>query len=219
MLFKVNIPGEKLTDVCAAAHTLGVVGLEHLPVPAASQRPPLLSKEHLAIADESELRGVGGCATASSSTSSQNIYTPFTTEHAVGAHNINNSLGMVQSSMMQSHSQAITKLTMHDINSINVNPFFMMQGQVHEQENDDIILLQHGDDPGGGGGPSRLHHHDPDIIPIAFGDGGSGMQPGTGGGHHQEPGGNQHQRIFSSHNQIQQQTDKVNLVSKRIQSK
>ena len=32
-------------------------GLEHLPVPAAPQRPPCLSKEHLQIADESELRG------------------------------------------------------------------------------------------------------------------------------------------------------------------
>jgi hypothetical protein len=34
-----------------------VAGLEHLPVPAAPQRPPCLSKEHLQIADESELRG------------------------------------------------------------------------------------------------------------------------------------------------------------------
>lgn len=32
-------------------------GLEHLPVPATPQRPPCLSKEHLQIADESELRG------------------------------------------------------------------------------------------------------------------------------------------------------------------
>lgn len=53
---EVNIPGERLTEVCQAAHTLGVVGLEHLPVPAGPQRPPLLTKEHLQIADESELR-------------------------------------------------------------------------------------------------------------------------------------------------------------------
>ena len=53
---EVNIPGERLTEVCAAAHTLGVVGLEHLPVPAGPQRPTLLTKEHLQIADESELR-------------------------------------------------------------------------------------------------------------------------------------------------------------------
>ena len=54
---EVNIPGEKLTEVCQAAHTLGVVGLDHLPVPAETQRPSLLTKEHLQIADESELRG------------------------------------------------------------------------------------------------------------------------------------------------------------------
>ena len=54
---EVNIPGEKLTEVCQAAHTLGVVGLDHLPVPAETQRPALLTKEHLQIADESELRG------------------------------------------------------------------------------------------------------------------------------------------------------------------
>ena len=53
---QVNIPGEKLTEVCQAAHSLGVVGLEHLPVPAETQRPALISKEHLQIADESELR-------------------------------------------------------------------------------------------------------------------------------------------------------------------
>ena len=34
---EVNIPGEKLTEVCQAAHTLGVVGLEHLPVPGNHQ--------------------------------------------------------------------------------------------------------------------------------------------------------------------------------------
>ena len=54
---EVNIPGEKLTEVCQAAHTLGVVGLDHLPVPAETPRPSLLTKEHLQIADESELRG------------------------------------------------------------------------------------------------------------------------------------------------------------------
>ena len=53
---EVNIPGEKLTEVCAAAHSLGVVGLEHLPVPAETQRPSLINKDHLQIADESELR-------------------------------------------------------------------------------------------------------------------------------------------------------------------
>ena len=42
--------------MCAAAHTLGVVGLEHLPVPAEAQRPALINKDHLQIADESELR-------------------------------------------------------------------------------------------------------------------------------------------------------------------
>ena len=53
---EVNIPGEKLTEVCAAAHTLGVIGLEHLPVPAETQRPTPINKEHLQIAEESELR-------------------------------------------------------------------------------------------------------------------------------------------------------------------
>jgi len=67
---EVNIPGERLTEVCQAAHTLGVVGLEHLPVPAGPQRPPLLTKEHLQIADESELRG------------DVNMYNPF---HAVNS--------------------------------------------------------------------------------------------------------------------------------------
>ena len=75
---EVNIPGERLTDVCQveiltsvssfsifsrsqAAHTLGVVGMEHLPVPAppAPYRPNM-SKDHLQIADESELRGEQG---------------------------------------------------------------------------------------------------------------------------------------------------------------
>ena len=44
-----------------AAHTLGVVGMEHLPVPAppAPYRPNM-SKDHLQIADESELRGEQG---------------------------------------------------------------------------------------------------------------------------------------------------------------
>jgi len=65
---EVNIPGERLTEVCQAAHTLGVVGLEHLPVPAGPQRPPLLTKEHLQIADESELRG-----------DVNNMYNPFQT--------------------------------------------------------------------------------------------------------------------------------------------
>jgi hypothetical protein len=41
-----------------------VSGLEHLPVPAAPQRPPCLSKEHLQIADESELRGETSSAAA-----------------------------------------------------------------------------------------------------------------------------------------------------------
>jgi len=54
---EVNIPGEKLTDLCQAAHTLGVLGLEHLPVPAARHGPTYHHKEHIQIADESELCG------------------------------------------------------------------------------------------------------------------------------------------------------------------
>ena len=43
--------------MCAAAHSLGVIGLtEFLPVPAETQRPALISKEPLQIAEESELR-------------------------------------------------------------------------------------------------------------------------------------------------------------------
>ena len=54
---QVIIPGDKLTEVCAAAHSLGVIGLtEFLPVPAETQRPALISKEPLQIAEESELR-------------------------------------------------------------------------------------------------------------------------------------------------------------------
>ena len=35
MCMQVTIPGDKLTEVCAAAHSLGVIGLtEFLPVPA-----------------------------------------------------------------------------------------------------------------------------------------------------------------------------------------
>ena len=45
---QVNIPGEKLSEVCAAAHILGVIGLEHLPV--------LIIMEPLPIAEEFELR-------------------------------------------------------------------------------------------------------------------------------------------------------------------
>ena len=57
MCMQVTIPGDKLTEVCAAAHSLGVIGLtEFLPVPAETQRPALISKEPLQIAEESELR-------------------------------------------------------------------------------------------------------------------------------------------------------------------
>ena len=53
---EINIPVEKLTEVYAAAHTLGVIGLEHLPVLAETQRPTLINKEPLQIADDSETR-------------------------------------------------------------------------------------------------------------------------------------------------------------------
>jgi hypothetical protein len=55
---EVNIPGDRLTDVCQAAHTLGVIGLEHLPVPARQQRPSKLTKDHIQIADETDLIGM-----------------------------------------------------------------------------------------------------------------------------------------------------------------
>ena len=43
--------------MCAAAHSLGVIGLtDFLPVPAETQRPALISKEPLQIAEEVELR-------------------------------------------------------------------------------------------------------------------------------------------------------------------
>ncbi|XP_023344410.1 broad-complex core protein isoforms 1/2/3/4/5 [Eurytemora carolleeae] len=54
---EVNILGEKLTDFCQAAHTLGVAGLEHLPVPATRHGPSNLDKDRIQIADESELCG------------------------------------------------------------------------------------------------------------------------------------------------------------------
>ena len=57
MCMQVTIPGDKLTEVCAAAHSLGVIGLtDFLPVPAETQLPALISKEPLQIAEEVELR-------------------------------------------------------------------------------------------------------------------------------------------------------------------
>ena len=47
--------------MCAAAHSLGVIGLtEFLPVPAETQRPALISKEPLQIAEEAELQTADG---------------------------------------------------------------------------------------------------------------------------------------------------------------
>ena len=57
MCMQVTIPGDKLTEVCAAAHSLGVIGLtDFLPVPAETQRPAVTSKEPLQITEEVELR-------------------------------------------------------------------------------------------------------------------------------------------------------------------
>ena len=100
---EVNIPGEKLTEVCAAAHTLGVIGLEHLPVPAETQRPTLINKEHLPIAEEFEL-----------SRDINNIY-----------NSINNSIAGPSSAATPT---SMGKFSM-DMN--NINPFFMNNNAIN----------------------------------------------------------------------------------------
>ena len=118
-----------------------MVGLEHLPVPAppAPYRPNM-SKDHLQIADESELRGE-----QSSMASLYNSLQPPTSQGQGG----------------------MGKLAM-DISNINQNPFFHINSH-QGPSNDDIILLQTAEDHGRGHQQSSGNGH-PDIIPISFGD-------------------------------------------------
>ena len=113
---EVNIPVEKLTEVSIAAHTLGVIGLEHLPVPAETQRPTLINKEHLQIADDSELRR-----------DFNNIY-----------NSINNSIAGPSSATTPT---SMGKFSM-DMN--NINPFFMNNNAI--QNDDIILLQTANDD-------------------------------------------------------------------------
>ena len=160
---EVNIPGEKLTEVCAAAHTLGVIGLEHLPVPAETQRPTLINKEHLQIAEESELRR-----------DINNIY-----------NSINNSIAG------PSTVATPTSMGKFSMDMNNINPFFMnnnpiqnddiilLQTANEDNRNDridpDIIPISFADHSViGGGDMSSVGHHQR-LYPGASSDVSSGQ--------------------------------------------
>ena len=157
---EVNIPGEKLTEVCAAAHTLGVLGLEHLPVPAETQRPALINKEHLQIAEESELRR-----------DINNIY-----------NSINNSIAGPGNATPTSMGG---KFSM-DMN--NINPFFMNNNAIQNDDiillqttnednrnintDPDIIPISFGDNVVIGGGDMSTVGHSQRLYPGSSSDSG-----------------------------------------------
>ena len=87
-----------------------LLGLEHLPVPAETQRPTLINKEHLQIAEESELRR-----------DINNIY-----------NSINNSIAG------PSTAATPTSMGKFSMDMNNINPFFMNNNAI--QNDDIILL-------------------------------------------------------------------------------